>query len=238
MSYTYLRGRAVESSEEYSWDIDPCALLKSNPIVARYCSPDNRTESSLNSPFGTTLLPSTENRGATGWTSFAADSPVKTLAAPVLERESPESAADYGWKCRESFAKLDPDSSLWKTHQCLLFEDWVEYLEVWPKWGIMQNGECFLAGSLVLDKTGTDYFCLPAPIKYDAVLLNFKTQSLVRDHSIASCWEFFARLGRSITPKTHLHLMRWPPGWNSLSPQGTDKFQQWLRLHFYNCQED
>ena len=50
---------------------------------------------------------------------------------------------ECGKKWRESLAKLDPNSALWKIPQCSLLEDLEQSLEIWPKWGSMRNGECF-----------------------------------------------------------------------------------------------
>ena len=53
-----------------------------------------------------------------------------------------ESEAVYGERWHASFAKYDHDLHLWKTHQCSLLEDFIEFSETWPKWGMMQNGVC------------------------------------------------------------------------------------------------
>jgi len=50
---------------------------------------------------------------------------------------------DCGVSKKESFAKLNRESLLWKTAQCSLFEDLELSLETWPEWGLMSGGECF-----------------------------------------------------------------------------------------------
>ena len=57
--------------------------------------------------------------------------------------ESMEKPLECGEKWHGSFAKLDPNSSLWKTHQCSLVGDLDEFLGTWPQWGSMRNGECW-----------------------------------------------------------------------------------------------
>ena len=54
-----------------------------------------------------------------------------------------EKPLECGEKWRGSFVKYDPDSSLWRTHQCSLLGDLDEFLETWPQWGLMRDGECW-----------------------------------------------------------------------------------------------
>ena len=54
-----------------------------------------------------------------------------------------ESAAACGTTWPGSLAKFDPDTSSWKTAQRSLLEDWAEFSETWPRWGLMRNGECW-----------------------------------------------------------------------------------------------
>jgi len=46
-------------------------------------------------------------------------------------------------KWRGSFVKFDPDTHLWKTHQCSLLGGLDEFSETWPQWGLMRDGECW-----------------------------------------------------------------------------------------------
>ncbi len=49
----------------------------------------------------------------------------------------------YGLSLPESLTKYDHQESLWKTHQYLLLGGLESFSETWPKWGMMQNGECW-----------------------------------------------------------------------------------------------
>nr|WP_260858718.1 hypothetical protein [Paraburkholderia sp. BCC1885] len=96
------------------------------------------------SRFGMTCAPLTDDRGAALLTSLLADFRVKTSALQELATASTASEAGYGLKWRGSFAKYDPSESKWKTAQCSLLGDSDEFLETWPRWGSMLNGECYL----------------------------------------------------------------------------------------------
>lgn len=52
-----------------------------------------------------------------------------------------ENVQDFGLKCSESLAKYDQSISLWRTHQCSLFEDLIESQETFPKSGMTVNGQ-------------------------------------------------------------------------------------------------
>lgn len=52
-----------------------------------------------------------------------------------------ENVPDFGLRCTELLARYDREKSLWKTHQCLLFEDSTELLETFPKSGMTVDGQ-------------------------------------------------------------------------------------------------
>ena len=164
MSYTDLVEQEEESSQEYCWVTDPCALLRSSRIQETSCCNDNGMESCRDSQSGMTSEPSTENRGRGGSMSYAVGSRVPTSVPLVRERGSPESKVDSGEKCRESFTKWDRDTSSWRTHQCSLLGGWEPYSEIWPKWGMMRDGACWeqmtLALPIAVSESG---YSLPTP---------------------------------------------------------------------------
>jgi len=53
------------------------------------------------------------------------------------------SAAACGATWPGSLARYDRATSLWKTAQCSLLGDSEEYLETWPRWGLMRDGACW-----------------------------------------------------------------------------------------------
>ena len=69
--------------------------------------------------------------------------PCQDISAAGKGGASKPKEVECGKKWRESLAKLDPNSLLWKIPQCSLLEDSEQSLEIWPKWGSMRSGECF-----------------------------------------------------------------------------------------------
>lgn len=142
MSYTYLLDAGEESSAECFSDIPPSVLSRLRSIAGIRCSSVSAMEYLTDSQSGTTCEHSTENHGEELLTSCAAASPAKTLASPEKVKEFQDCAAGFGNKWLESFAKWNPESRSWKIRQLSLFEDLESCLVIWPKWGMMQNGEC------------------------------------------------------------------------------------------------
>lgn len=147
MSWHYLQEQEVVSSEDISWDGVQFVPSKSKTTLGEYCLPDNETESSQDSQSGMTLRRSTETPGEGELMWYQGDSPARTYPrkATITNKAKVlmESEVDSGAKWHESFAKYDPSMSLWRTHQLSLFGEWEEFLETWPQWGMMQNGECW-----------------------------------------------------------------------------------------------
>jgi DNA (cytosine-5)-methyltransferase 1 len=77
-----------------------------------------------------------------------------------------ENDLECGEKWRGSFTKFDPDTSLWKTHQCSLLGDLDEFSETWPQWGLMRNGECWEQQTLAQTIRGTESGFVPNGVDY------------------------------------------------------------------------
>jgi DNA (cytosine-5)-methyltransferase 1 len=90
-----------------------------------------------------TYKPLTESLGQELLTLYLEDFHVKTLAQREKELELTENDLECGEKWHGSFTKYDQNSSSWKTHQCLLLGDLEPFLETWPQWGLMRDGECW-----------------------------------------------------------------------------------------------
>src|SRR5690606_31894661 len=100
-------------------------------------------ESCQSSLSGTMCELSTVSPGGDSLMSCVEGSHAKTLAQQGREPESPDPAPAFGANSKESFAKYDRVSSGWKTPQCSLLEDSELFSQTWPRWGIMQDGECW-----------------------------------------------------------------------------------------------
>jgi hypothetical protein len=116
-----------------------------------------------------TFEPLTDADGDELLTLWLAGFPARTLAQPAPVTVSTESEAVSGLKWRGSFAKYDPSESKWKTAQCSLLGDSDEFLETWPRWGSMSNGECFLRPIPALPICASESGFWQTPVADDAI---------------------------------------------------------------------
>lgn len=142
MSWLYSQALVAEYLEGTCSDGAPFAPSSGNPTPQAYLPPDKMTAFSRPSRFGMTFAPLTDDRGEELLTWFREASRARTSALPEQGKGLTGSAADCGEKWHGSFVRYDHDTRLWRTHQRSLLGDWDEYLETWPKWGSMRNGEC------------------------------------------------------------------------------------------------
>ena len=85
-----------------------------------------------------TAMPSSENMDEQ--TLFPVAFLAKTSRSPAEVSASVANARGFGKKCSESFAKYDPDTSLWRTSQ-LCFQGGLEsFSETWPRSGMTRSG--------------------------------------------------------------------------------------------------
>jgi len=156
MSWLFSQALVAEYLGDISSDGEQSAPLNGNPTQLAYCAPDKMTDFSRLSRFGMTYKPLTENLGEELLTLFRAGFHAKTLAQPEKVQELTESVQGCGEKWPGSFAKFDPDSSLWRTHQCSLLGDLEPFSETWPQWGLMRGGECWEQRTLEQTIRGTE----------------------------------------------------------------------------------
>ena len=128
-----------------------------NPIPQAYCAPDKMTDFSRLSRFGMTYKPLTADLGEELLMSYLAAFHAPTFPQQEKGQESMEKPLECGEKWRGSFVKYDPDLFLWKTHQCSLLGDLDEFLETWPQWGLMRDGECWEQRTLEQSIRGTEF---------------------------------------------------------------------------------
>lgn len=142
-----------------------------------------------------------------------------------------------------SWGRYDHDMSLWKIHQCSLLADSEEFLETWPRWGLMRDGEFWGHATPVGLMDGREFgLSLPTPLKSDGMkFLKFKKSSVLKAtfgthvHSIP--YAMTARYGRIPTVDVISWVMGWPIGWTSLRPLEMVKFQSWQQQHGAFCRE-
>jgi DNA (cytosine-5)-methyltransferase 1 len=155
----------VASLVGISLDGEQSVPSNGNLIQQAYCAPDKMTAFSRLSRFGMTYKPLTESLGRELLMLYREGFPARTLVPQEKAQELMESAAGCGEKWRASFTKYNPDSRLWKTHQCSLVEDLESFSETWPQWGLMRNGECWEQRTLEQTIRGIGYGLSPDNVK-------------------------------------------------------------------------
>ena len=154
MSWLYSQALVEEYLGENFSDGEQSALSNGNPIQLAYLSQDKMTDFSRLSRFGMTFKPLTENHGKELLTLYLAAFHAKTSQQLEKAQELTEIDPECGEKWRGSFTKYDLDSRLWKTHQCSLLGGLEPYSEIWPRWGLMRDGECWEQQTLELTIRG------------------------------------------------------------------------------------
>ena len=143
MSWLFSQALVEEYSEDICLDGEQSVQLNGNNIQQAYCAPDKMTGFSRLSRFGMTYKPLTESRGEELCKLYREAFLAKILVQRGGGRESKASEAECGEKWRGWLTKFDQNTSLWKTAQCSLLGDLEQFLETWPRWGLMRNGECY-----------------------------------------------------------------------------------------------
>jgi hypothetical protein len=150
-----------ESLEANCLDGEQSVQSNGSNTQLAYCAQDKMTDFSSLSRFGMMYKPLTESRGEELLTLYREDFLAKTYQPQEKAQESKESDQECGEKWRGSFVKYDPDSSLWRTHQCSLLGDFEPFSETWPQWGLMRNGECWEQRTLEQTIRGTEFGLSP-----------------------------------------------------------------------------
>jgi hypothetical protein len=182
-------------------------------------------------------VPLTEHPGAEKLTWFAGDSHVKILAPLEMVRDSTENDLDCGPKWLGSLARWNPSLSVWKTRQCSLFGGLTEFSEIWPRWGMMRDGEFWEQAPQepVIIEPESGY--VPTPLAND-----YKGGAKNGRDSEFKHW-LKRRHGKNYPhPQRVEEMMLWPIGWSELAPLEMDKchsvqhthgscFQEWLDIN-------
>jgi hypothetical protein len=227
-------------------DTNQSAPLRLTPIASKSYTLGRKTVCFHGFPFLRMSKSSMENLGEEKLMSYAEDFHARILASPQtqVEEVSELQGSDQGCgvKWGESFAKLDQDTFLWKTHQCLLAGGLEPFCETWPEWGMMQNGECFARPIPAWITSGKGFSYMPTITKtqiIEPLEPQTKINSKGRIRKIAKTgtegsisWALWVLLhGLNPMPKAAEYFMGWPMEWTALQPLGMDKFQMWYRSH-------
>jgi hypothetical protein len=237
MSWLYSQALVVEYLGENFLDGEQSAPLNGKPTQQAYCAPDKMTDFSRLSQFGMTYKPLMENLGQELLTLFLAAFHAKTLVPQEKAQELTENEAECGEKWLASLGKYDLDMSLWRTHQCSLLGDLEEFLETWPQWGLMRNGEFWEVKNLAHHIQGTEFgLSHPTPLKTDHFkFLRFRKESVLKStfgmHRNSIAYWMTANHGKIPSVEWIYWVMGWPSGWANLNALETAKYQSWLQRH-------
>jgi hypothetical protein len=223
MSWLYSRALVEEFLVDSCLDGEQSAQLSGNLTQQAFCAPDKMMDFSRLSRFGMTYKPLTADRGQELLTLYLAAFHAKTLVPQEKAQELMENEAECGEKWRGSFVKYDPDSSLWRTHQCSLLGDLEQFLETWPQWGLMRDGECWEQQMLKPHTKETGYGLWPTPNTCDATRGSPETPQQKLNRGANTGWSLIDVLGYIPHPEFAEWLMGWPLGWTDLKPSEMDK---------------
>jgi hypothetical protein len=169
MSWLFSQALVEEYLGDISLDGEQSVPLSGNNTQQAYCAPDKMTKFSRLSRFGMTYKPLMESLGEELLTLYLADFHAKTLAQQGGGGGTRAADHQCGSTWQGSLARLDPDTSLWRTAQCSLLEDLELSLQTFPKWGLMQNGALYPQQTLVRRISESVFgFSLPTPVSSDA----------------------------------------------------------------------
>ena len=205
------------------------------PYPQAYLSPDRMKAFSRLSRFGMTCEPLMDTLGADVLTWYLEGFPVRTYPQPEKERGSKASDLECGKKWHGSLAKYDPDTCSWRTAQYSLLGGLGLFLETWPRWGTMRNGECSaleIAVASICENVSS--FSLPTIGKNE-----FKGSSRAR--FLGSMDFRGAKMSEGLRtceddhqythPDFAEEVMGFPSMWTELAQLGMRKFQQWCVSH-------
>ena len=109
---------------------------------------------------GLMLPPSMAKSGVERWISLVPDSHA-SLGVLQVNKKGRMTNDGFGMTSSELLAKLDLDSSFWKTSQVSLMGDLIPFLGPWPKSGSMLNGELSKRRMLAQTTIGPDFSYSP-----------------------------------------------------------------------------
>ncbi len=235
MSWHYSQALEVEFSEASFSGGNVFARLNSMSTQGNASLHARTTEVLIHSQSGMTSEHSMENSLLDWWMSYLADSHARTYQPQEgqIEKASQERGVGCGLKWPESFAKYDHHLCLWRTHQRWLFGGWELCSGIWPRWGMMLDGECFRLPTLEHDTSVRGCGLLPV------IGTPLKSQRSRSPDFTSPAKNPFELCPRGFLPHPGWveNLMGWPVGWTDLSALETGKFRKWLNLHGKSYQQ-
>lgn len=118
---------------------EPFVMSRGKPMPLQSLCRKWKKEDFMKHLYGLTLSPSTANLGVERWISSLEDS----LVNPGQKRENSRKLKmkdGFGSILKESFARLDLNTSSWKMFQASLTGEYLTFSNRWPRQGTMLNG--------------------------------------------------------------------------------------------------
>jgi len=233
MSWLYSQALVEEFSEDICLDGEQSVPLSGSRTQQAYCAQDKMMDFSRLSQSGMTYKPLTASHGQALLMSYLEAFHARTSQSQGGGLELMETEVECGEKWHGSFTKYSPDLRLWKTHQCSLLEDSEQFLETWPTWGLMRDGECWEQQTLEQTTRGTEYGLLQkwptpdascgqrgtqphwTPKRKSGHSAQYTINQAVRDMDQSS--------GGKLNPVWLEWVMGWPMGWTDVKPLVMDK---------------
>ena len=252
MSWLFSQALVVEYSVAICWDGEPYAPLNVMPTPHRFWRNDKPMDYSRLSQFGLTCAVLTDAHGEALLTWFRGDFLARTSLPQETGMESMAAVRGSGNKWQELSMRYDPNTSTWKTHQCLWEEDLPWFSVILPKWGMTRAGVLWELLILAPHINETGSGSLP---KIQAASTTRKWPTPVASMSKGSSMAALTRKsgadrsndrldhavmaldGGHLNPEWTEWLMGWPIGWTDLKPLEMDKFLSWHRQHLACCQK-
>ena len=146
-----------------------------------------------------------------------------------------EAKVQCGNTWQESLAKYSPNTLSWKTAQCSLLEDSEQFSETWPRWGLMQNGECWAQTTPnYLTEENEFGSWLPTPTASMWKGASRKRFYKSEDYRGSTTMEWIRTsldCGLYLHPDYAENLMAFPDKWTDLKPLEMHKYQLWRQWH-------
>ena len=235
MSWLFSQALVAAYSAENSLDGEQFALSNTNPMPQAFLPQGKMTGFSKRSLSGMTFGLLTENLGGALLTWFRAAFPARTSASQGGAQELTANDPDSGEKWQGSFTRYDPATLSWKTHQHLLAGGLEEFSEAWPRWGLMQGGECWALDTSGLGICGNESgWWLPTCGKNEfkgAGKQRYRGSVEFRGAKMSEGLRTCMDDPIYLTPCFAEYAMGWPIMWTGLAQLAMDKFQQWQHSH-------
>jgi hypothetical protein len=232
MSWLYSRVLVEDSSVDISLDGEQCALWSGTHMPRASWLPAKTTDACLLSRSGMMYKPLTGDLGEGLLMSYLEGFRAKTSQVQEREPALTESEVECGSTWQELSVKYDPSSSSWKTAHCLFQEDLPESSVTLPKWGMMQNGECWerTMSEHLIKGNESGLWPTPQRVDYKGTSRDSVFQQRAEQYNL---WGMGQREHSTIYPNPMAYeaIMGWPIQWTELKPLEMDKFQRWLDLH-------